>query len=237
MKFYSRNIWLTYVDTLDGINIIRRQIIVNRHFVDNFLSTTFRRQHFVDKMFCRQLFRRQTFRRQTFRRQNISSTRHFVDRHFVDRHFVDRHFVDKHYKRNYRCSKPPICLFLTWSSRLTRIFSKKEGKTAAPRPSELCCCQSELFLLSDQKQGTLDVVPEVDLFLVKSIRDSFETHECGIFVFHTSCACSCFGHRWNRHYDTGRQKSRQVPSMVLDILIEVNFVENANIRGCVDSKE
>ena len=82
------------------------------------------------------------------------------------------------------------------------------------------------------------MVPEVDLFLVKSIRDSFETHGCDIFVFHTSsCACSCFGHRWNRHYDTGRQKSRQVPSMVLDILIEVNFVENANIRGCVDSKE
>ena len=72
------------------------------------------------------------------------------------------------------------------------------------------------------------MVPEVDLFLVKSIRDSFETHGCDIFVFHTpSCACSCFG----------RQKSRQVPSMVLDILIEVNFVENANIRGCVDSKE
>jgi hypothetical protein len=64
---------------------------VNRHFVNNISSTTFRQQHFVNNISS----------------TDISSTSHFVDSTssttFCRKFFVEKHFVDKTFCRQIFC--------------------------------------------------------------------------------------------------------------------------------------
>ena len=81
-----------------------QQTLCRQFFVKSSSSTTFCRQHFVDrnlvdKMFCRQIFRRQHFRRQDISSTALSSTRYFVDSYFVDRNFVDKIFRQQMHNR------------------------------------------------------------------------------------------------------------------------------------------